>query len=227
MTNERGDNMQEKYVVDELSSHESWRIFRIMSEFVDSIEQLSKIPKAIAIFGSTKVKPEDPFYQQAYDIAGRLVKEEFSIITGAGPGIMEAANKGAKEAGGISVGLNIELPQEQKPNPYIGTLLNFRYFFIRKVMFVKYSTAFIILPGGFGTLDEFFEPVTLIQTDKIKPFPVIMVGRKYWGGLIGWMEDTLLKGNKVAPKDMKIFQTVDTTEEVIEAVKNGIKKLNL
>ena len=213
-------------MVDELSSHESWRIFRIMSEFVDSIEQLSEIPKAVSIFGSTRVSPSDPYYKQAYDIAGRLVKEGFSVITGGGSGIMEAANKGAKDAGGVSVGLNIELPEEQKPNPYIGTLLNFRYFFIRKVMFVKYSTAFIIMPGGFGTLDEFFEPVNLIQTDKIKPFPVVMVGIKYWSGLTEWMTNTLLKENKIAPKDMNIFETVDTTDEVIEAVKNGIKRVN-
>lgn len=218
--------MPKKYVVDELSAQESWRIFRIMAEFVDSIEQLSKIPKAIAIFGSTQAKPSDCFYKQTYNIAKRLAGEGFSIITGGGPGIMEAANKGAKDAGGVSVGLNIELPQEQKPNPYIGTLLNFRYFFIRKVMFVKYSTAFIIMPGGFGTLDEFFEPLTLIQTDRIKPFPVIMVGRKYWGGLMGWMKDTLLKEKNILPEDMKIFETVDTTEEVIEAVKKGIEKLS-
>ena len=219
--------MPEQYVVDELSSHESWRIFRIMSEFVDSIEQLSELPKAVAIFGSTKVTPADPYYQQAYDIAGRLAKEGFSIITGGGPGIMEAANKGAKDAGGISVGLNIELPQEQKPNPYANTSLSFRYFFIRKVMFVKYSSAFIIMPGGFGTLDEFFEPVTLIQTDKIKPFPVIMVGKKYWSGMVDWMKNTLLKGGKVTPEDMKIFEIVDTTDEVMKAVKEGMKRLNL
>lgn len=139
---------------------------------------------------------------------------------------MEAANKGANDAGGVSVGLNIELPQEQKPNPYVGTLLNFRYFFIRKVMFVKYSTAFIIMPGGFGTLDEFFEPVNLIQTDKIKPFPVIMVCRKYWSGLTEWMTNTLLKGDKVTHDDMKIFEVVDTTEEVIQAIKKGIKRVN-
>lgn len=218
--------MKEKYVVDALSSHESWRIFRIMSEFVDSIEQLSEIPKAVSIFGSTRITPSEPLYQQTYDIAKKLVGEGFSIITGGGPGIMEAANKGAKEAGGISVGLNIELPEEQNPNPYIGTLLNFRYFFIRKVMFVKYSTAFIIMPGGFGTLDEFFEPVTLIQTDKIKPFPVILVGRKYWGGLTDWIENTLLKTGKITPQDMKIFQTVDTTDEVITAVNKGIARAN-
>lgn len=218
--------MKEKYVVDALSSHESWRIFRIMSEFVDSIEQLSEIPKAVSMFGSTRVTSSDPLYQQAYDIAKKLVKEGFSIITGGGPGIMEAANKGAKEAGGISVGLNIELPEEQEPNQYVGTLLNFRYFFIRKVMFVKYSTAFIIMPGGFGTLDEFFEPVTLIQTDKIKPFPVILVGRNYWGGLTKWMEDMPLKSGKVSADDMKIFKTVDTTDEIITAVNKGIARAN-
>ena len=198
-----------------------------MAEFVDSIEQLSKIPKAVSIFGSTQAKPSNYFYKQTYDIAKKLAGEGFSIITGGGPGIMEAANKGAKDAGGVSVGLNIELPQEQKPNPYIGTSLDFRYFFIRKVMFVKYSTAFIIMPGGFGTLDEFFEPLTLIQTDKIKPFPVIMVGREYWSGLTGWMKDTLLKEDKVTPEDMKIFETVDTTEEVIEAVKRGVERVSL
>ncbi|HIE44147.1 MAG TPA: TIGR00730 family Rossman fold protein [Candidatus Omnitrophica bacterium] len=218
--------MLERYVVDELSSHESWRIFRIMAEFVEAIEQLSVIPRAVTIFGSTRVAPSDCFYKQAYDIARRLVEEGFSVITGGGPGIMEAANKGAKETGGISIGLNIELPREQKPNPYVNTLLQFRYFFIRKVMFVKYSTAFIILPGGFGTLDEFFEAVNLIQTDKIKPFPVVMVGKKYWDGLIGWVKNTVLKEGKVTPEDIGIFQIVDTTEEVVRAVKEGVEEIS-
>lgn len=218
--------MQEKYVVDALSAHESWRIFRIMSEFVDSIEQLSAVPNAVSMFGSTKVTPDSPYYKQAYEIAEKLVKDRFSIITGGGPGIMEAANKAAKEAGGISVGLNIELPQEQNPNLYLTNSLSFRYFFIRKVMFVKYSTAFIIMPGGFGTLDEFFEAVTLIQTDKIKPFPIIMVGKKYWGGMLEWIKQTLLAEGKVTSKDMAIFSVVDTTEEVITAVREGIKKVN-
>lgn len=218
--------MVDRYVVDQLSAHESWRIFRIMSEFVDSIEELSNIPTAVTIFGSTRAQPTDRSYKQAYEIARRLVKEGFSIITGGGPGIMEAANKGAKEAGGVSVGLNIELPREQKPNPYINKLLQFRYFFIRKVMFVRYSTAFVVMPGGFGTLDEFFEAVALIQTDRVKPFPVVLVGKDYWGPLVSWIKGTVLSQGKIAPEDMKIFQLVDTAEEAIEAVKRGIKKLS-
>jgi len=192
-----------------------------MAELVDGIEHLSEFRPSVAIFGSTQVKPSEQSYQQAEEIARKLVKEGFSIITGGGPGIMEAANKGAKEAGGISVGLNIELPLEQKPNPYVTNLLNFRYFFVRKVMFVKYCEAFVILPGGFGTLDEFFEPVTLIQTHKIKPIPVIMVGKDYWSGLVDWITNTVLKERKISAEDMNIFKLVDTTQEAVEEVKRG------
>ena len=217
---------QRQYVVDDLSVRESWRVFRIMAEFVDGIEHLPQFHPSVAIFGSTRVKPSDQRYHQAEEIARELVKAGFSIITGAGPGIMEAANKGAKEAGGESIGLNIELPLEQKPNPHVTNLLSFRYFFVRKVMFVKYCVAFVILPGGFGTLDEFFEPVTLIQTHKIKPMPVVLVGKDYWGGLVDWFTNTLLKEGKISAKDMNIFKLVNTTQEAVKTVKKGFEKLS-
>jgi uncharacterized protein (TIGR00730 family) len=207
------------YPVDEITVQESWRVFRIMAEFIEGFEALSKIPPAVAIFGSARARPEDTHYKAAEQIARMLVKEGFSIITGAGPGVMEAANKGAAEGGGVSVGLNIELPQEQEPNKYIKTLLNFRYFFVRKVMFVKYSQAFVIIPGGFGTLDEFFESLTLIQTDKVKPFPVVMVDTSYWQGLIDWVKHKALAKGMISPKDLDIFSLVDTPEEAVSIIK--------
>ena len=213
--------MDERYLVDELTVNESWRIFRIMAEFIDGFEILSKIPPAVSIFGSARTHPDDSDYKKAEETAAKLVREGYAVVTGGGPGIMEAANKGASEAGGASVGLNINLPAEQKPNKYIGTYLDFRYFFVRKVMFVKYSVAFVIFPGGFGTLDEFFESIGLIQTYKIKPFPVILVGREYWKGLKDWMDKALLAGEKISPEDINLFRIIDEPDEIVNFTKNN------
>ena len=211
--------MDERYLIDEMRIEDSWRIFRIMAEFIEGFEVLSKIPAAVSIFGSTKTRPKDNDYQKAEETARRLVKEGYAIATGGGPGIMEAANKGAKEAGGISVGLNIDLPEEQEPNKYIGTYLNFRYFFVRKVMFVKYAVAFVIFPGGFGTLDELFEPLQLIQTQKIKPFPVILVGKEYWRGLLNWIKEVLLARGKISSHDLNLFHIAEEPEEIVSFIK--------
>ena len=209
------NGIEEQYVIDDFTAKDTWRIFRIMAEFVEGFETLSKIPPGVALFGSARVLPGSNEYALAEAIAALLANNGYSIITGGGPGVMEAANKGAAEAGAVSVGLNIELPLEQKPNIYANRLLNFRYFFVRKVMFVKYSIAFVILPGGFGTLDELFEAITLIQTRKIKPFPVIMVGKDYWKGLLDWIGDTLLREKMIAVEDLDSIRTVDTPEEVL------------
>jgi len=215
------NGIEEQYVIDDFTSKDTWRIFRIMAEFVEGFETLSKIPPAVAMFGSARALPGTEAYQKAEATAALLGRAGYSIITGGGPGVMEAANKGATEAGAMSVGLNIELPLEQKPNIYANKLLNFRYFFVRKVMFVKYSIAFVILPGGFGTLDELFEAITLIQTRKIKPFPVILVGKSYWSGLLQWVGDTLLKEKMIAVEDLDILKTVDSPEEVLHWIQQS------
>ncbi len=214
--------------MDKIDVQETWRIFKIMSEFVDGFEILPNYQPAVTIFGSAKTKPGSMYYKLAEKTAGLLVNSGFSIITGGGPGIMEAANKGAKRAGGKSVGLNIQLPSEQKPNRFITTLLSFRYFFCRKVMFAKYSTAFVIFPGGFGTLDEFFENVTLVQTNRIEKFPIILVGRKYWQGLMHWLNHTVLAAGNISKKDLFIFCIVDDVQEIDRIIKkfyhmNGYK----
>ena len=215
--------MEEKqYVVDALSINESWRVFRIMAEFVEGIETLSQVNNAVTIFGSARLKPEDIYYQKTERLARLLVQEKFSVITGGGPGIMEAANKGAAEAGGKSVGLNIKLPYEQKPNPYANIHLDYKYFFVRKVMFVKYAVAYVILPGGFGTMDELFEALTLIQTKKIKAFPLILMGSEYWEGLIDWMKNTMVKKGKILSTDMDLLQVVDEPEEVVKLIKKYV-----
>lgn len=211
--------MDKRYLIDEVAAEDSGRIFRIMAEFIEGFEVLSKIPPAVSIFGSTKTCPGDDDYQKAEETARRLAKEGYAVLTGGGPGIMEAANKGAKEAGGVSVGLNVDLPEEQKPNKYIGTYLSFRYFFVRKVMFVKYAVAFVIFPGGFGTLDELFEPLQLIQTQKIKPFPVILVGKEYWRGLLDWIKEVLLPRGKISSHDLNLFHLVEEPEEIINFIK--------
>ena len=213
---------EKQYVVDALSMDESWRIFRIMAEFVEGIEALSKLQRAVTIFGSARVRPGDPEYQKAESLAAKLVQKGFSVITGGGPGIMEAANKGAAEAGGKSVGLNIHLPFEQKPNPYANISLEYHYFFIRKVMFVKYAVAYVILPGGFGTMDELFEALTLIQTRRIKSFPVVLMGREYWKGLIDWLKDTMLREDKIQPEDLDIITLIDDPDEVVNYIRKFV-----
>jgi uncharacterized protein (TIGR00730 family) len=214
------DNHQ--YVVDKISAQESWRMFHILAEFVEGFDALARYHPAVSIFGSTRAKPEDEVYQKAEQIGRLLAENGFSVITGGGPGAMEAANKGASLAGGKSIGLNIELPLEQKPNPYANITLKYRYFFVRKVMFVKYAVAYIILPGGFGTMDELFESVTLIQTHKIKPFPVILVGSNYWKGLLDWIKEVVLREGRISPTDLEILQLIDEPEEIVKTIKKTV-----
>ncbi|MDO7171154.1 TIGR00730 family Rossman fold protein [Mariniflexile sp. AS56] len=202
----------------EIKTNDSWAIFKIMGEFVNGYEKLSKIGPCVSIFGSARTKPEDPYYLLAESIAKRIVESGYGVITGGGPGIMEAGNKGAHLAGGTSVGLNIELPFEQHDNPYIDNdkSLDFDYFFVRKVMFVKYSQGFVVMPGGFGTLDELFEAITLIQTHKIEKFPIILVGTKFWEGLLEWVKSTLLDTfANISAKDLDLIHLVDTEDEVV------------
>jgi uncharacterized protein (TIGR00730 family) len=210
--------LDRQYVIDAMTVGDTWRMFRIMAEFVEGFEHLADLPPAVSIFGSARVGPESQEYQMAERLARMLVERGYAVITGGGPGIMEAANKGAAEAGGQSVGLNIELPFEQKPNPYANLQLNFRYFFVRKVMFVKYAIAYVVMPGGFGTVDELFEAVTLIQTNKIKPFPVILMVKRYWEGLMKWIKETMLQEGKICQKDVDLFHLTDDPEEVVEIV---------
>lgn len=210
--------MEKQFLIDDIKLGESWRLFKIMGEFVDGVEALHDIGPAVSFFGSARVKPDEPIYQKAEHLARLFAKQHFSVITGGGGGIMEAANKGAAEAGGVSVGLNILLPHEQKPNAYANITQEFKYFFIRKVMFVKYAMAYIIFPGGFGTLDELFEAVTLIQTRRIKPFPVILVGSAYWNGLIEWIKAHLLQEKMISSDDFDIIQVMDDPEAIVKAV---------
>ncbi len=201
-----------------LKNEDTWRVFRIMAEFVEGFEELSMVGKAVTIFGSARTLPKDPCYKKALETARLFSEAGYAVITGAGPGIMEAANKGAKEGGGLSIGLNIEIPTEQEPNRYIEKLLSFRYFFCRKMMFVKYAHAFIVFPGGLGTIDEFFEAITLIQTGRTPHFPVILVGSDFWEGLVDWMKGTLLKTDKISKSDLEIFHIIDEPKEIIRAV---------
>jgi uncharacterized protein (TIGR00730 family) len=210
--------IENQYLIDALSTEESWRIFRIMAEFVDAIEELSAIQPAVTIFGSARVTPKDPFYKKAEQLAKKLAQNGFSIITGGGPGIMEAANKGAAEGGGKSVGMNIRLPYEQKPNPYANINIDYKYFFIRKVMFVKYAVAYVILPGGFGTMDELFEALTLIQTKRIKSFPVVLMGSEYWKGLLDWMSSVMIREGKISPEDLELMQIIDDPDEAVKHI---------
>ena len=215
--------MEEKqYLIDSLSIEESWRIFRIMAEFVDAIETLSKIRNAVSIFGSARVKPKDAYYKKTEELARLLVQGGFAVITGGGPGIMEAANKGATEAGGQSVGMNIRLPFEQKPNPYANLQIDYKYFFIRKVMFVKYALAYIILPGGYGTMDELFEALTLIQTKRIRSFPLILMGSEYWQGLLNWLKEKMLAEGKILSADLELIQIFDEPQDVYKHIKKYV-----
>jgi hypothetical protein len=204
----------------------SWRIFKIMAEFVEGFETMNKIGPCVSIFGSARTQPEDPYFGLSVDIAKALVDSGYGVITGGGPGIMEAGNKGAREANGASVGLNIDLPFEQEYNPYIDAdkLINFNYFFVRKVMFVKYSQGFVCMPGGFGTLDELFESLTLIQTKKIKQRPVLLVGSQYWNGMVDWINEVMLIQNgNISSDDMNLFKVVDTVDEVIKEIDDFYK----
>jgi len=207
----------------DFTQEDPWRIFRIMSEFVDGFESLSNIGPAVTIFGSARLKPADRYYKLAEQIAFKLAKAKYAIITGAGLGIMEAANKGAKKAGGKSIGLNIDIPVVQNPNPYVTDLIDFRYFFCRKVMFVKYACAFVVLPGGFGTMDEFFEAITLIQTQRIEPFSVILIGKAYWKGLIDWMKETMLNDGLVSKVDLSLYKVTDDPDDVLHIIKKFYK----
>ncbi len=204
----------------EIKTNDSWAIFKIMGEFVMGFEKMSVIGPCVTIFGSARTKPGDPFYELAVAIAKKVSEAGYGIITGGGPGIMEAGNRGAHLAGGTSVGLNIDLPFEQHDNPYIDRdkSLDFDYFFVRKVMFVKYSQGFVAMPGGFGTLDELFEAITLIQTNKIGKFPIILVGTKFWSGLIEWIENTMLAAGNISPEDLHLIKLADTAEEVVDII---------
>jgi uncharacterized protein (TIGR00730 family) len=214
----------------EIKTNDSWGIFKIMSEFVEGYERLSRIGPCVSIFGSARTQPNDKNYILAEEIAYKLAQNGYGVITGGGPGIMEAGNKGASRGNGISVGLNIELPFEQHDNPYIskGMSLDFDYFFVRKVMFVKYSQGFIVMPGGFGTLDELFEAITLIQTKKIGRFPILLVGSDFWCGLLDWIKKVLLEENAtISPEDLNLFRVVDTAEDAIEHLNNYYAKYSL
>lgn len=203
---------------DDFTRTDPWRVMRIMGEFIEGFDTLAPIEKGVTIFGSARTSPEDPMYKAAQEVARLLAEAGFAVITGAGPGIMEAANKGAALASGRSVGCNIELPFEQEANPYVDTLINFRYFFVRKTMFIKYSFAFIIFPGGFGTLDELFEAITLIQTGKIYQFPVILFGRHYWAGLLRWLQSRVLAEQKISSGDIDLMILTDDPAEAAQAV---------
>lgn len=214
----------------EVKSNDSWAIFKIMSEFVNGFEKLSRIGPCVSIFGSARTKADHKYYKLAEHIAYRLTKNGYGIITGGGPGIMEAGNKGAVRGGGISVGLNIDLPHEQESNPFIDPDSNiyFDYFFVRKVMFVKYAQAFVVLPGGFGTLDELFESITLIQTHKIGRFPIVLVGKDYWEGLLDWLRKTMLEGfQNISQEDLELFKVVDDPAEVVEIIDEFYRKFAL
>ncbi len=210
----------------EIKVQDSWQIFKIMAEFVEAFEKLGKIGPCVSIFGSARTKPNNPYYELAEEIAKKVTEQGYGVITGGGPGIMEAANKGARSGGGRSVGLNIELPFEQYSNPYIDTdkLINFDYFFVRKVMFMKYAQGFIVLPGGMGTLDEMFEAITLIQTQKIGRFPIILVGKSYWGGLLDWIKTTMLTAKNINPDDLNLITLVDNADDAVKEINRFYSK---
>lgn len=215
---------------DDIRIEDAWSIFKVMGEMVEGFEKLKRIGPCVSIFGSARTKPDHPYYKMSVEIAEKLVELGFGVITGGGPGIMEAGNKGAKQAEGPSVGLNIELPFEQDGNPYIDQdkLINFDFFFVRKVMFVKYSQGFIGMPGGFGTLDELFEVITLIQTGKIKPMPIVLVGSEFWGKMESWIKEVLLEqeGN-ISPGDMDLFTIVDTADEAVQIIDDYYSKYDI
>lgn len=216
---------EKQYVIDALAE-DSWRMFRIIGEFVQGFEELADVGKAVTIFGSARLKEGHPFYQQAEELARDFSNKGYTILTGGGPGIMEAGNKGAFERGGRSIGLNIDLPHEQAPNPYQTDSIDFRYFFVRKVMLVKYSTAFVVFPGGFGTIDELFEALTLVQTKKILPFPIYLVGVDFWQGLIQWLQNTLLRLGTISQEDLYLFKVVDNVSGIPEEIEKYYRDRN-
>lgn len=224
MTNQEEDKIRKAFASkdwNDIKAADSWQIFKIMSEFVEGFEKMSRIGPCVSIFGSARTKPENPYYTLAEQIAFKLTREGYGIISGGGPGIMEAANKGAKTAGGKSVGLNIVLPFEQSSNAFVDNdkNINFDYFFVRKTIFLKYSQGFIAMPGGFGTLDELFEAITLIQTNKVAHFPIVLVGKKYWEGLLEWVKGTmLLQEHNISEKDLELFHVVDDADEAVNII---------
>ncbi|MBW1739777.1 MAG: TIGR00730 family Rossman fold protein [Deltaproteobacteria bacterium] len=213
---------EKQYLIDAITVHDSWRLFKILAEFVDGFEALSDIYPCVSIFGSARVQPGDEAYEKAVVIARKLAENGFNVMTGGGPGIMEAANKGAKEGGAKSIGANILLPLEQEGNPYADIRLEFKYFFVRKVMLIKYAQAYVGMPGGFGTLDEIFEAITLIQTKRIKPFPVILVGSDYWNSLWDWVRSTLLERKLVSLEDMDLVTILDDPDEVVRRIRQVV-----
>jgi uncharacterized protein (TIGR00730 family) len=210
--------LQRRFEQPEWLHSDSWRVFRIMAEFIQGFETLAGLPPAVSIFGSARMPPDDPYYEQAREMGRALVDAGFAVITGGGPGVMEAANRGAAEADGISVGLNIELPFEQKINPFVTLPISFNYFFVRKTMFVKYAEAFVVFPGGFGTLDELFEALTLIQTDKLRHFPVILFGRPFWEGLLEWVRAQLLANSRISAEDVDLLRCSDSVQESVDVI---------
>ncbi len=213
----------------EIKTYDTWEIFKVISEFVEGFEKLGKMGPCVSIFGSARTKADNKYYHAAYETAYSLTRKGFGIITGGGPGIMEAGNKGAKDAGGISVGLNINLPFEQSANPFIDPrrLIDFNYFFVRKVMFMKYSQGYIVMPGGFGTLDELFEAITLVQTHKLIQFPIVLYSSSYWSGLIDWIKKVVIENHNISPEDMHIFKVVDSTEEAVKHIEDFYNKYAL
>lgn len=207
--------MANRYEINQLEKQESWRMFRIIGEFVEGFDTLPRYLPAVTVYGSARVGEDSPYYNLSRELGRALCQAGYTVITGGGPGLMESANRGAYEQGGTSIGLNVELPREQKPNAYLTLSLSFRYFFVRKVMLVKYATAFILLPGGYGTLDEFFETITLIQTNKIRPFPVVLLGADYWGGLVDWMRERMLGDGLIGPEDLELFHVTDDVAQAI------------
>jgi len=217
--------MANNYQINELKKEEAWRLFRIIGDFIDGFDIMPNYQPSVTIFGSARVDENDKYYQAAREVAFKLAKKGFSIVTGGGPGIMEAGNRGAYEAGGNSIGLNIALPTEQIPNKYANVILNFHYFFARKMMLVKYASAFILFPGGYGTLDELTETLVLIQTKKLKPFPVILYGKEYWEGLYNWLKDKVVKDGYIDEKDLNLFRIMDDIDEIVEYIEESyIKK---
>lgn len=206
----------------DFTHQDTWRIFRIMAEFIEGFEMMHELGPAVSVFGSARTDPDEPEYEMGRKLGASLVEAGFAVITGGGPGLMEAANRGAQEAGGVSIGLNIDLPLEQKPNPYLTDLINFRYFFVRKVMFFKYASAAVILPGGYGTMDEFNELLTLVQTQRIETMPIVLMGKDYWGGLVDWLGGTMLKESCIDAEDLQLFFQTDDPGEAVAHIRKQV-----